>query len=100
MSLNIKEKNNVVTIAIEGSFDVSGYQAFKEVIETHNDPQTHFIVECKHASYLDSSALGMLLLLREKTAGDQKRLKLVNVHGDVASILKIAQFDRLFSINP
>jgi anti-anti-sigma factor len=99
MSIEVKEKQGVVFIIVEGSFDSSAYQTFKAAYEPYDGLKTHFVVDFKHANYIDSSALGMLLLLREKTAGDRLRLRLINATGEVASILHIAQFHQLFSIN-
>jgi anti-anti-sigma factor len=48
--------------------------------------------------YLDSSALGMLLMLRDKAAAANKTLKLSNVRGAVKQVLEIANFGKLFSI--
>ena len=48
--------------------------------------------------YLDSSALGMLLMLRDKAAAANKALKLSNVRGAVKQVLEIANFGKLFSI--
>lgn len=99
MSIHVKEEQGVVTMYINGSFDLSAYQTFKAAYEGRDGLTTHFVVNFKRATYIDSSALGMLLLLREKTAGDRNRLRLINATGEVASILQIAQFDQLFSIN-
>ena len=50
--------------------------------------------------YLDSSALGMLLLLREKAEGTGKSVILAGLHGTVKQVLDIANFGKLFSIRP
>jgi anti-anti-sigma factor len=52
----------------------------------------------KEASYFDSSALGMLLLLRDHAGGDDSQIKIVNCNADVKKILTISNFDKLFSI--
>jgi HptB-dependent secretion and biofilm anti anti-sigma factor len=48
--------------------------------------------------YLDSSALGMLLMLRERIEAVGKSLKLCKPSNSVAQILEIANFTRLFTI--
>ncbi len=89
-----------VTIFVTGSFDVSAYEEFKENCEKYLTDSNVFIVDLEKATYMDSSALGMLLLLREKTLGDKTRVRLINVGEDVQSILEIAQFNQLFVIEP
>lgn len=54
-------------------------------------------VDLSEADYIDSSALGMLLVLREKV-GEAANILLIAPTPDVARILSIANFDKLFSI--
>lgn len=98
MSLKTAVNGDVVTISIDGIFDVSIYELFKEACRVHLSDTTQFVIDMDNTTYMDSSALGMLLLLREKTQGDQNRVKLVNVDKNVLSILEVAQFQRLFNI--
>jgi anti-anti-sigma factor len=48
--------------------------------------------------YIDSSALGMLLMLREKANGARKKLALASPRGVVKQALDIAHFEKLFPI--
>lgn len=99
MSIKTEVDGDLVTISIVGSFDVSAYEEFKAICEKYLTASNHFIIDMEKASYMDSSALGMLLLLREKTQGDKTRITLSNVGVEVKSILEIAQFNQLFVIN-
>jgi anti-anti-sigma factor len=47
---------------------------------------------------LDSSALGMLLMLRDKMSGVNKDVSLTGVQGNVKQVLDIANFGKLFRI--
>ena len=95
MSVSASVSGEKVTVFVDGSFDVS---AFKDFCQKNLTDTNRFVIDMKDACYMDSSALGMLLLLREKTAGDKKRITLVNVSDSVQSILEIAQFHKLFVI--
>jgi anti-anti-sigma factor len=57
-----------------------------------------FVVDLAKASYMDSSALGMLLLLKEHV-GNNGQIEIVNTATDVRNVLTIANFDKLFSIS-
>jgi anti-anti-sigma factor len=57
------------------------------------------VVDLKEATYLDSSALGMLLLLRDHVGGDDAEVQVVNTSPDVRKILAISNFDKLFDIS-
>ena len=48
--------------------------------------------------YLDSSALGMLLMLREKAQAANKTVVLSNCRGAARQVLDIANFGKLFSM--
>lgn len=98
MSVKVDINGDVVVVSIEGSFDVSAYDAFKEASTQCLTDSNRFIIDMAQTTYLDSSALGMLLLLREKTAGDKERVKLINVGGGVKKVLEIAQFQKLFDV--
>ena len=49
--------------------------------------------------YIDSSALGMLLLLREHAGSEQGSVHLKGCRNDVKDILKVSNFDKLFEIS-
>lgn len=98
MSLKATVNGDVVTITIDGIFDVSVYELFKEACAANLSDTAQFVIDMDKTTYMDSSALGMLLLLREKTQGDKDRVKLINVDENVLSILEVAQFQQLFNI--
>lgn len=87
-----------LTIRIEGRFDFSTHQAFRNAYEQNDDGVKDVIVDLSHTTYLDSSALGMLLLLRDYAGGDGARIELRNCNKDVRRILTISNFEQLFSI--
>ena len=98
MSLKTVVKGQIVTILVDGSFDVSVYEEFKQAYLAHLTDTCQYVIDMQKTTYMDSSALGMLLLLREKTGGDKTRVKLINVDENVSSILEVAQFHQLFDI--
>lgn len=99
MGVECKVLNDDVIISIIGSFDVSCYDDFNDSYRAYlSSPDTVFYIDMKNTTYLDSSALGMLLLLRERTGGDKKRIQIINVTEQVMEILRVAHFDQLFSI--
>lgn len=100
MSIHTSVAGNVATINITGRFDFNVQREFKEAY----DPQLTNIavgsieVNLAGVDYLDSSALGMLLMLRERAAASGKSLKLCKPGVSVAQILEIANFAKLFTI--
>ncbi|NMX91666.1 MULTISPECIES: STAS domain-containing protein [unclassified Pseudomonas] len=87
-----------LTIAVKGRFDFGSHQAFRDSYERfYKVPQT-YVVDLKEATYLDSSALGMLLLLRDHAGGDDAEVQVINSSPDVRKILAISNFEKLFDI--
>lgn len=87
-----------LTIKIQGRFDFSAHQEFRDAYEKAKENPKEYVVDMKEATYLDSSALGMLLLLRDHAGGDDSQVKIVNCNADVKKILTISNFEQLFSI--
>jgi len=87
-----------LTINIEGRFDFSQHQVFRSTIEGNGERVRTFVVDLGRSEYMDSAALGMLLLLLDKAGGNRERVKIVNANKDVRKILEIANFDKLFTL--
>lgn len=94
----IGPNGNTVTIRVEGRFDFSAHQAFRETYEHLDSDISEYRIDLQDASYLDSSALGMLLLLRDYAGGDQANIKIVNCNDEVKKIFAISNFEQLFDI--
>jgi len=88
-----------LTISVKGRFDFAKHQEFRESYELLDTKPKSIVVDLRESSYLDSSALGMLLLLRDHAGGDDSDVKLINSSSDVRKILAISNFDKLFDIS-
>lgn len=87
-----------LTIKIQGRFDFSAHQEFRDAYEKVKEEPKAYVVDMKETTYLDSSALGMLLLLRDHAGGDNSQIEIVNCNPDVKKILTISNFEQLFTI--
>ncbi|ROL62853.1 STAS domain-containing protein [Pseudomonas vranovensis] len=88
-----------LTISVKGRFDFGKHQEFRDCYERSEKRPDSVVVDLKEATYLDSSALGMLLLLRDHVGGDDSEIRVVNTSSDVRKILAISNFDKLFDIS-
>lgn len=86
-------------IRVTGRFDFSAHQEFRDAYESLGDRPGRYRVDMRETSYLDSSALGMLLLLRDHAGGDSAEVEIVNCNADVRKILTISNFEQLFVIH-
>lgn len=90
--------NSQLTITIDGRFDFAVHQDFRAAYENAAIEPLSYCVDMTTTNYLDSSALGMLLLLRDHAGGDSAQITIVNCNDDVKKILKISNFEQLFTI--
>lgn len=87
-----------LTINVQGRFDFSSLQLFRNAYEKVDPKPQKFVVDLKESDYLDSSALGMLLALRDYGGGDNANITIVNCNPDVRKILVITKLDELFKV--
>lgn len=92
------DDGRTLTIAVEGRFDFSTHQAFRDAYESGDQEVARYVIDMSAATYLDSSALGMLLLLRDYAGGESADIRIVNCNQDIQRILTISNFEQLFTI--
>lgn len=90
------EQHDTVTLQITGRFDFRLIKEFQELLV--RTPRT-WVIDFAEVDYVDSSALGMLLLLRERVGGDGQRVQLHGVRGQPRDVLLMAKFDRMFRLD-
>jgi anti-anti-sigma factor len=88
-----------LVIQVSGRFDFSAHQDFRDAYELLGERPRRYRIDLQETSYLDSSALGMLLLLRDHAGGDSADVALLNCNADVRKILAISNFEQLFAIH-
>lgn len=100
MNLTKSVAGNRLTIRLEGRFDFSAHRDFREAIKeaVANPAIKEVVLDLLKAEYIDSSALGMLLLSRENCMGAGKGIRIANPRGTVKEVLHIASFEKLFTI--
>ena len=94
----VLDDSRQVVVKIDGRFDFQVHDEFRNAYCNVEPGGMNFVVDLNSADYMDSSALGMLLLLKEH-AGDSGKVEIVNSKADVLNVLKIANFDKLFEIH-
>jgi anti-anti-sigma factor len=95
---NASADGNELTIKLQGRFDFSSLQQFRNAYEKVTPKPKSYIIDLKESDYLDSSALGMLLALRDYAGGDSANIRIQNANTDVKKILVITKLDELFKV--
>lgn len=96
MSLGITRVGATITLTIGERLDYSSHQEFRRAYEGV-EGVSEYIVDMADTKYVDSSALGMLLLLREASP-PSVTIRIVHCGLTVQKILRIANLQKMFSI--
>lgn len=101
MDIKVTNGNGLVAIHLDGRFDFGARRAFAAARDRAlaNDGR-HIQVKLTGVEYVDSAALGMLLILREKAHSSGKSVSLADCGDTVRELIRVANFDRLFSVAP
>lgn len=101
MSVETQVSASEVTISVRGRFDFNMHREFRQAYEQagKNIVAPHYIIDLSGTDYMDSSALGMLLLLRDHAGGEGARISLVKCPPTIRNILEIANFSKMFHID-
>ena len=89
--------NNEILIEIDGRFDFHVHADFKEAYDDLPS-SARFIIDLAKTTFIDSSAMGMLLLLREYVEGDTEKIRIINCTDAVRNALSISNLDKLFVV--
>ncbi|PCI08941.1 MAG: anti-anti-sigma factor [Gammaproteobacteria bacterium] len=102
MSINqeVSSDGKNVYISITGRFDYKISQDFRDTYrQIPGQEGVSYHIDLSNATYMDSSALGMLLLLREHAKSREGSVIIEQPSKQIDGILKVANFEQLFNIN-
>ena len=98
VTTEISDDGKELVIGVSGRFDFSVHQDFRRAYEHSGDDTDRYVLDLDRTEHLDSSALGMLLMLREFAGGSRSDVRIVNCGDGVRKILGTANFQKLFNI--
>lgn len=98
ITVNTNESNKTSSIKISGKFDFSVQREFRDAYRDNNEAGMEYIIDLSQTEYIDSSALGMLLLIKEHAEAQKGNVRLVRPASAIQKILTMANFEQLFQI--
>lgn len=98
ISSQLTNEGHDVTIRTDERFDYSAHSEFRAAYKD-SPTNANYTVDMSHTSYMDSSALGMLLLLREYAGGDNSSIHITGCNPEIKKILEISNFHKLFQVS-
>lgn len=94
----ISDDNKQLSIQVDERFDFSQHQHFRDAYNKFTAKGTLFTLDLSQTQYMDSSALGMILLLKDHAESIGGEIVISKPSDSVNKILEIAQFHRLMTI--
>jgi HptB-dependent secretion and biofilm anti anti-sigma factor len=92
-------QQGTLDIRLSGKFTFSDHEGFRDVLEQigHQDTK-QVVMHLQEVEFVDSAAMGMLLLAREEAAKHVKALSLVGANGQVKRMFDMASFQNFFTL--
>ena len=97
MLVTINKTMQQTVIRLKGRFDYEARRDFDTATQMAlKEDAPEIQINLMEVEYMDSSALGMLLVLRDKATATGKVVSLAECQGFVKKILDVANFQKLF----
>jgi len=92
-------ENSVAVIAIDEDFNFETHKSFRNAVrESLELGAKEIILEFKKVEYMDSTALGLLMVAKDTANEVDCKIKLKSVSGYARKILEMSQFDQKFEL--
>ncbi|NII06312.1 STAS domain-containing protein [Luteibacter anthropi] len=99
MNIHHDTEQGCLTLHLGERFDFSIHRTFHDACLGDVAAVRSYVLDLEDVTAMDSSALGMLMLLREHAGGDRADIRLVNANPQLRNTLRIAGFDKLFTVH-
>lgn len=96
--LSTLSDDGTLTLRVAGRFDFRSRETFLRAYEECEREPSAFVVDLRDTEYVDSSALGMLLLLRDFAASKGASVTLEHPRPLVARTLAASDFGHWFTV--
>ncbi|NOY63343.1 MAG: STAS domain-containing protein [Gammaproteobacteria bacterium] len=99
LQTQVSPNDNTVTIKISNQFTYSIQKEFRESYQSHVAKTTKFLIDLSGADYMDSAALGMLMLLKKHADNTASKVVIYHPSQKIEKLLLMAKFDKFFAID-
>lgn len=100
MTISVQVRDRAARVTMAGRFEFQVHRDFKDAYMPllDNTAIREIEIELSKVDYLDSAALGMLMLLNERAKEANKPVVLLDVSNVVLQVLQVANFSKIFNI--
>jgi anti-anti-sigma factor len=99
MIVHHDSEHDCLTLQLGERFDFSIHRDFHEACLGNGKVSRSYLIDLGEVTHMDSSALGMLLLLREHAGAERADIRIVNAGSELRGTLRVAGFDKLFVLH-
>lgn len=94
--VSVDHSADTLRITIKGRFDFNILQEFREAYSDKQGSDSRFVIDLAQTEYIDSSALGMLLNMKNHLGAEDRQIEINNCQPNLMKIFSIAHFDKKF----
>ena len=95
MKITQEVQDRKVTLKLEGNFTYTQRKAFQEVMRTVDTDQVeHIIIDLSQVVFLDSAALGLLMITHRQLQAETRTLSLAYPQPTVRQIIELANLHK------
>ena len=88
-----------LAVRLEGRMTHGDYKGFRCILARINeDKPPRVVFDLDRVSFVDSSALGMLLIIRDAAVQDKRDVVLKGANGQVQTLINVGKLDKYFTI--
>lgn len=99
MEFSFDGSHGELLIAVNGRMTHADYKGFREILGRINqDKPARVVFDLGQVSFVDSSALGMLLIVRDAVAQEKRDVVLAKASGQVETLIKVGKLHKFFVI--
>ena len=96
---NIIEVSKTNMVSIRGEIDIYSIEKFRDTIEERIKTQApEIILDCSELSYMDSTGMGVLIELRNKTKELGQKIIMMNPRPNIRKLLALTGVDKIIEI--
>ena len=98
-SKNIIEVSKTNMVSIRGEIDIYSIEKFRDTIEEKIKTQaSEIILDCSELSYMDSTGMGVLIEIRNKTKELGQKIIMMNPRPNIRKLLALTGVDKIIEI--
>lgn len=94
--ITYEKKDDYFTIFLTGEFTFNNYKEFRKVYSELLVPNVKIKIDFSSVAFIDSAAIGLLLILREEGSHFSAVFEFINVPHNIRSIFDIINLGKLF----